>query len=467
MTPPKIHSGGRIGLLGGQFLRILSFFFLVLLLLTPSWAALCGRYSSCSGPTSTTDMSRPDRRLGEGPVRWSGPATGVLALTGDLVDNKCPPEEFWKRIEGFLGTWAPRLLSARVPLILTLGNNDVPSNYQTEPGAQARVLASWRRHLGPSFYLDDLGNGVHPETVAGMTWISLNSLVFSPRNQFEGKGLQAHRTLKWLQQQLAALPEGRPVVLASHIPPTWDQFGHARSGPGRDSALTVLEGHRARLVLSGHFHRNELTRSFPSDGRAVPILAAGAFPGKHGYRPNWRSYYWTLDSRSWPQRINWRNRYLADSRWDQTWQVDQPGLSRTWSQYVIRLANNPRFYLDYMRDFWANQDSWRANALKPGVREGIRRGLRASALGSRGLGVSSRTGRCGAASTSGRRGATSRRASGAGGPGCRRFGPGILREAGTACSPRLGRRVPRRAGISVRSVRASRWPGEVCPVGTR
>lgn len=356
-------------------MRILSFFFLVLLLLTPSWAAplrtlLFVQWSDIHHGHEQTRTADWEKALCDGLAL----RPEVLALTGDLVDNKCPPEEFWKRIEGFLGTWAPRLLSARVPLILTLGNNDVPSNYQTEPGELARVLASWRRHLGPSFYLDDLGNGVHPETVAGMTWISLNSLVFSPRNQFEGKGLQAHRTLKWLQQQLAALPEGRPVVLASHIPPTWDQFGHAPVwDPVEIQRFTkVLEGHRAPvLVLSGHFHRNEVHALSLSDGRAVPILAAGGISGKYGYRPNWRSYYWTLDSRSWPQRINWRNRYLADSRWDQTWQVDQPGLSRTWSQYVIRLANNPRFYLDYMRDFWANQDSWRANALKPGVREGI------------------------------------------------------------------------------------------------
>jgi len=356
-------------------LRLLSIVLFLVVLLGPSWAAPlrtlrfvqwsdlhCGHEQ-----TRSADWEKAQRQgLALRPE--------VLVLTGDLVDNKCPPEEFRRRTEEFLGTHAPRFRVTGLPLVVSLGNNDLPSNYQTEPGELAEVLATWRRHLGPAFYLDELGNGVCPRQVAGITWISLNSLVFSPQNHFEGRGLQAQRTMTWLQRQLAALPADRPVVIASHIPPTWDQFGHA---PAWEPAQIqrfgeVLEGHRAPVVvLSGHFHRNEVHALSLSDGRAVPILDAGAISGKYGYQSNWRSYYWTLDSRSWPQRINWRNRYLANSQWDQAWQVDRPDLSRTWSAYVIRLAGDPRFYLDYMRDFWANQDSWRTNALKPGVREGI------------------------------------------------------------------------------------------------
>lgn len=356
-------------------LRLLSTVLFLVLLLAPSWAAPLRalRFVQWSDLHFGHEQTRPadwEKALREGLAL----RPEALVLTGDLVDNKCPPEEFARRTEGFLATHAPRLRAARVPLVLSLGNNDLPSNYQTDPGEMAEVLATWRRHLGPAFYLDHLGNGVCPRQVAGITWISLNSLVFSPQNQFEGRGLQAHQTMKWLQRQLAALPADRPVVIASHIPPTWDQFGHA---PAWDPAEIqrfgeVLEGHQAPVVvLSGHFHRNELHALSLSEGRAVPVLDAGAISGKYGYRPNWRSHYWTLDSRSWPQRINWRNRYPANPKWDQAWQVDRPDLSRTWSRYVIRLASDPRFYLDYMRDFWANQDSWRANALQPGVRQGV------------------------------------------------------------------------------------------------
>lgn len=356
-------------------MRFLSTVLFLVVLLAPAWAAPLRtlRFVQWSDLHWGHEQTRPadwEKACREGLAL----RPEALVLTGDLVDNKCPPEEFARRTEVFLATHAAPLRAAGVPLVLSLGNNDLPLNYQTDPGQMAEVLTTWRRHLGPAFYLDELGNGVCPRPVAGITWISLNSLVFSPLNQYEGRGLQARRTMTWLDRQLAALPADRPVVIASHIPPTWDQFGHAPAWEPAEIRRfeQVLEGRRAPVVvLSGHFHRNELHALSLSDGRAVPILDAGAISGKYGYRPNWRSHQWTLDSRSWPQRIRWRNRYPANPAWDQVWQVDRPHLSRTWSLYVIRLAGDSRFFLDYMRDFWANQDSWRANALQPGVRRGV------------------------------------------------------------------------------------------------
>ncbi len=141
------------------------------------------------------------------------------------------------------------------------------------------VFAAYRRQLGRAFYLDELGNGVCPGAVGGITWISLNSLVFSPLNQYEGRGEQARRTLQWLRQQLAAQPPGRTVVIASHIPPTWDLFGHNPAWEPADLQRLgeILEAYPGcALIVSGHFHRNELHAFTLKQGRAVPVLDAGA-----------------------------------------------------------------------------------------------------------------------------------------------------------------------------------------------
>jgi hypothetical protein len=236
------------------------------------------------------------------------------------------------------------------------------------------VFAAYRRHLGRAFYLDELGNGVCPGAVGGITWISLNSLVFSPLNQYEGRGEQARRTLQWLRQQLSAQPPGRTVVIASHIPPTWDLFGHNPAWEPADMQrlAEILEAYPGcALIISGHFHRNELHAFTLKQGRAVPVLDAGALSGKYGYRPNWRSHYWTLDSRAVPQTLAWRNRYPADRSRDRVWQVGQPFLARTWSGWVLRLAGEPEFFLRYMEDFWAQSDSWRADAGRPENRQAV------------------------------------------------------------------------------------------------
>jgi len=356
-------------------LRILSTAFLVLLLLTPSWAApvralLLVQWSDLHQGHEQTLDAHLDLAFGEGLAL----KPQALLLTGDNVDNKCPNQEFRRRTEAFLTGYGRRLVRSRIPMVFSVGNNDLPRNYQTDPEGLAQVFQDYRRHLGRAFYLDALGNGVCPSGPEPVTWISLNSLVFSPLNQYEGRGGQARRTLLFLQRQLSAQPPGRPVVIASHIPPTWDLFGRNPAWEPADMQRLeeLLEAYPGPVVIvSGHFHRNEVHAFTLEGGRAVPVLDAGGLAGKYGYRPNWRSHYWTLDSRGVPRTLTWRNRYPGDRSLDRVWQVDQPFRARTWTGWVQRLAAEPAFYLRYTEDFWAHSASWRADAGKPENRQAL------------------------------------------------------------------------------------------------
>lgn len=356
-------------------MRVLSATFLVLVLLAPSWAAplralLLVQWSDLHLGHEQTRTSQVDSAVAEGVAL----KPRVLLLTGDNVDNKCKPDEFHRRTEAFLTGYGRRLVRARIPVVFSLGNNDLPRNYQTDPEGLSEVLQAYRRHLGPAFYLDDLGNGVCPARVGGLTWISLNSLVFSPLNQYEGRGPQARRTLRFLQRQLAAQPSGRTVVIAAHIPPTWDLFGRNPAWYPADIQRLedLLQAHPGpALIVSGHFHRNEVHAFTLAGGRAVPVLDAGGLAGKYGYRANWRSHYWTLDSRGGPRVLTWRNRYPGDRRLDRVWQVEKPFQVRTWMGWVQRLAAEPDFYHRYMEDFWAHSESWRADAEKPENRRAV------------------------------------------------------------------------------------------------
>lgn len=351
-------------------MRALGTLLLALLFLAPSWAAPSGR--------SLTLVQWTD--LHSGGPGWSSGTWGsvlrqgaalrpqAILMTGDNCDNKCSPAEFSRRVETFLATSVPRLRASGAPLLFCLGNNDFAANYQTDPENLAPVLAAYRRHLGRDWYLDDLGNGAYPRPLAGMAWLSLNSLIFSPQNHYENRGLQAERTFRWLREQLARQPEGRTTVILAHVPPTWDAYSH---GPSWDAdslvrLQSILEDRRGPVVIvSGHFHRNEVHAfSFP-DGGAAPVLDAGSLSEKYGGLANWRSYEWTLDPHGTPTRLAWRIRYPARPAWDSDYRFERPFLARTWSEMVSRLASDRTFRTRYLADFWARHPGSVERAARP------------------------------------------------------------------------------------------------------
>lgn len=349
---------------------------LALLFLAPSWAAppernlVLVQWTDIHYGNEEWDPAAWHSALAEGTAM----RPDAILLTGDNADNKCDAPEFARRTEFFLKKYVPRILGSGAPVLLSMGNNDFGANYQSDPENLAPVLAAYRRHFGKAWYLDDLGNGTYPRTVAGMTWISINSLVFSPLNQYENRGVQAERTFSWLQAEMERQPAGRPIVLLTHIPPTWDMYGH---NPAWDPQFlgrlqSLLEARKGPVVIvAGHFHRNEVHAFSLRDGRAVPVLDAGSLSLKYGNQANWRSYLWTLDPAHTPTRMAWRIRYPKHPEWNSLYSVDRPFLARTWSDYVARLASEKGFYERYMADFWAHNKNWKTDAAKADNRDAM------------------------------------------------------------------------------------------------
>lgn len=288
----------------------------------------------------------------------------VALLTGDQIDAACPRGEWLRRRREFFSRFGPvlRSLATSRPLIVCLGNNDLYPNYDTSPESLEQGLLPYRQALGPNCYLDDLGHGVYPRTIAGSTWITLNSMVFSPANKYQGRAEQARRTLEWLQETLRSLPSGRPVVLACHIPPTYDLWDHKPAWVPQDLVRLqgLLEGHRGPVaVVAGHFHRNEIHADSLPGGGAIPILVGGSLSEKYDNQPNWRTYHWTLDASGGLARATYRLRYPGRPRWSRRYDLPEPRRVRTYTELIGRLAGSPPFYEQYMRDLWAYNGHWR------------------------------------------------------------------------------------------------------------
>lgn len=295
----------------------------------------------------------------------------VVAMTGDQMDNKCSKEEFLDRQDAFLRELSQRLDKLEAPVMITYGNNDFYANYQTDPEVLKTTTDAYARWLGKYVYLDALGNGVYPRTVAGMTWISVNSQIFSQRNRYAGRGQQADRTFAWLGARLSSLPRGRPVVLLLHIPPSYDLYDGGLSWRPQDLQKLgeLLKNYRGPVVLlSAHYHRNEV-HAFTVPGRGpVPLLVAGSASFKYGNFPNWRSSQWTLSPDGSVARFDWVNHYPGHPAWDAAWNLVAPYAPSTYRALAESLRDNLEAYLAYMVDLYAHNADWKKWADDPRTR---------------------------------------------------------------------------------------------------
>lgn len=295
----------------------------------------------------------------------------VALLTGDQADNKCSPADFTKRLRGIIGELRPRIDRLGCPVCITLGNNDVAKNYQTDPDNLAASLKEYRDGLGKRFYLDDLGNGVYPRAVGGITWISINTLIFSPNNAYAGRDEQAARTFAWLEGQLKGLPAGRPVALVAHIPPTYDLYDHklAWRPAYLERFRQIVASHPGPMLLvGGHFHRNEIHALAVPGRLTMPILLAGSLSFKYGNHPNWRSHGWDFDARGHLQSFAYRIRYPGHDAWNSDWSLEAPMTTASYVGWIQRVASGTRLYLAYMADLYAHNAKWKTWAEAAGAR---------------------------------------------------------------------------------------------------
>lgn len=296
----------------------------------------------------------------------------VVVMCGDQIDSfQSTAPMFANRLERFLTDLRRRLDRLGAPVVLAYGNNDFAEDYQTDPALLAVTTSAYRRLLGPYAYLDDLGNGVYPRGVGGMTWISLNSVIFSPLNRYAGRQEQARRTFGWLERTLRGLAPGRPIVLVMHVSPTFDLYsGHLSWERAHVRRLSEILGrYRGPVVmLAGHYHRNEI-HGFEVAGRGpVPVLVTGSVSFKFGNHPCWRTSTWTLGADGGVRRFDWRNRYPGHPAWTRAWSLDAPYAVSTYRALMRRLGDDVGFYLRYLEDLYAHNARWRTWADGAGQR---------------------------------------------------------------------------------------------------
>jgi len=210
-------------------------------------------------------------------------------FTGDNGDNGKGTGDFAERVRGF---WQLTLETLpEKPLMLTLGNSDFRHNYQTDPDNLEETRRLYQQLLGSRYYLDELGNGLHPDHLGSIHWISLNTQIFSPKNRYTGATAQAQRSLEWLSRTLREAPG--PAALLLHIPPIYDLFSNALAWrPEWIRALrSVLDEHPGAVcMVGGHFHRNEI-HGFSNE---TPLMVGSSLSRKYDYSPNWRMHRWEL-----------------------------------------------------------------------------------------------------------------------------------------------------------------------------
>ncbi len=268
----------------------------------------------------------------------------LILMTGDHGDNGDGELDFGERLTGLWGHLVPRLPASSVPLLLCLGNSDFRNNYQTDPNTLAETCEIYRRMLGSRYYLDELGNG--RREAAGLTWLSLNSQMFSPKNRYSGAVAQGAQSLRWLREQLAS--STGPAVILTHIPPCLDLYLGASAWRVEESKefWAIVESHpRPCWLVGGHFHRNEV-HARARERTPVPLLVAGSLSRKYDYAPNWRSWSWQVG----PEGLvdcRYRLYYPGHSDWESEYCIDDV-------QAFARQLEDPAFLNRYRRDLFAH-----------------------------------------------------------------------------------------------------------------
>lgn len=135
-----------------------------------------------------------------------------------------------------------------IPFFQVIGNHDL----DYEGAVDEETTATFSRHFGPRYYSFDRG-AVHYVVMDNVFYHGTGYVGYLDRDQ-----------LAWLEEDLALVEPGRPVIVAMHIPVYGTR--HIRDGV-RDPSASVSVNNREALtrllepfqshVLSGHTHEND------------------------------------------------------------------------------------------------------------------------------------------------------------------------------------------------------------------
>ena len=188
--------------------------------------------------------------------REPGPAK-LKASIREINDLKPRPSLLWAQGDICLQAGSgPRYLEAlklaKMPTRNGAGNHEMMTKHKDPRD-------DYHRLFGPTYYSFDFGP-LHCIVVDG------NKPVPGVKGWKGVVGAVEGSELAWLQADLAAQPEGKPIVVGVHIPIVSTYPERRRQSPKgapfwevtNDKALTDLfTRHGVRLVLQGHMHENE------------------------------------------------------------------------------------------------------------------------------------------------------------------------------------------------------------------
>jgi hypothetical protein len=143
-----------------------------------------------------------------------------------------------------------------IPFVQVVGNHDLNFDAPTDPGS----TATFREHFGPEYYSFDRG-AVHYVVLDDVYWPGSDGF---ERDTDDYLGHIPAQQLRWLEQDLALVDEGRPVVVLTHIPPlstAYERLGESSPSVrdmiiNRDALYDLLDPFDAHIV-TGHVHENE------------------------------------------------------------------------------------------------------------------------------------------------------------------------------------------------------------------
>jgi len=158
-------------------------------------------------------------------------------------------------LEGGVGMeYCECLAEVRIPVRNGPGNHEMILK-------RANPREEFERLFGPTYYSFDWGT-VHCVVLDGNKPIPGLQGWKAVHGAIEGS------ELAWLQADLEAQPEGKPIVVGVHIPIVSSYPRRRRKSPpnapyweiaNRENLTELFAKHRVKLVLQGHMHENERT----------------------------------------------------------------------------------------------------------------------------------------------------------------------------------------------------------------
>lgn len=169
------------------------------------------------------------------------PAFGVVC--GDIIGDIY-------RKPSFFGPMKASLYNSGIPFFYVVGNHDMDLGVRSND----RAKATFKSFFGPTYYSFNRGK-VH--------YVVLDDNFYIGRS-YMYVGYVEEKQLKWLEQDLALVPEHSTVVVCTHIP-TWSREARSERW-GEESSMKVMNNRRALYdllkpyrthIMSGHEHYNE------------------------------------------------------------------------------------------------------------------------------------------------------------------------------------------------------------------